>query len=83
MKIKSVQFRDPVSFGGLLQSASTNVVGDRPGATPMQIELDDAGRFFELSKAVNGKPSTRVVPMENVASFEPMDEPAAKPVAKK
>lgn len=85
MKIKNLQFKNVVSFGGQLQSASVNVVGDRPGATPMSIELDDSMRFFELIKSVNGIRTTKIVPMDNVASFEPLDEPKveAKPAVKK
>lgn len=80
MKIKNVQFRNVVSFGGQLQSAGGHV-GDRPGSVPMEVELDDEQRFFKLSKNVNGVATVRFVPMENVASFEPM--PEVKPAVKK
>ena len=79
MKIKTIQFKSVVSFGGQLQSASVDPVGDRPGSTPMSIELDDSMRFFELIKSVNGRRTTKIVPMDNVASFEPLDEPKVEP----
>lgn len=81
MRIKTVQFKNVVSFGGQLQSAG-GLVGDRPGATAMEVELDDEQRFFKLTKFVNGKEATRFVPMENVASFEPAPV-EAKPAAVK
>jgi len=81
MRIKTMQFKNVVSFGGQLQSASVNPVGDRPGAVAMTIELDDSMRFFELVKNVNGVKVTKIVPMDNVASFEPLEE--SKPEPKK
>jgi hypothetical protein len=78
MKIDNVQFINTVSFGGQLQSASIRAVGDRPGQGGMEIELDEKMRFMALTKFVNGQTRTRLVPMSNIASFEPIVE--EKPV---
>lgn len=85
MKIDNVQFVNTVSFGGQLQSASIRAVGDRPGQGGMEIELDEKMRFVALTKSVNGMPRTKLVPMTNIASFEPIVEetkPAAAAVKK-
>ena len=83
MKIDNVQFINTVSFGGQLQSASIRAVGDRPGQGGMLIELDEKMRFMALTKDVNGQPRTRLVPMSNIASFEPIVEDAKPVEAKK
>lgn len=83
MKIDNVQFVNTVSFGGQLQSASTRAVGDRPGQGAMIIELDEEMRFVALTKTVNGNKKTRLVPMTNIASFEPVIEEAKPAAAKK
>jgi hypothetical protein len=44
----------------------------------MEIELDEKMRFMALTKFVNGQTRTRLVPMSNIASFEPIVE--EKPV---
>jgi hypothetical protein len=82
MKLDNVQFVNTVSFGGQLQSASTRAVGDRPGQGGMAIELDEKMRFVALTKSVNGVQKTRLVPMSNIASFEPIIEDV-KPSVKK
>lgn len=79
MKLKHVQFRDTVSFGGMLQSVSNDVVGDRPGQTPAHIEYDPESQFVAVTKTVNGKLTTKLVPMSNVAAFEVLEE--VKPAA--
>jgi hypothetical protein len=78
MKLKTVQFVNPVSFGGTLVSASMNPVGDRPGQIGTIIEADEKMRFVALTRVVNGIQQTKVVPMTNIAAFEPLEE--AKPV---
>ena len=88
MRIKQVQFINTVSFGGQLQSASIHAVGDRPGQGGMEIEMDEKMRFISLTKLLNGNPSTRLVPMTNVAAFEPLEvrlpmNSAVNPVAVK
>lgn len=83
MKLCHVQFVNTVSFGGSLQSASNRPVGDRPGQGSMDIELDERGRFISLTKLVNGKPQTRVVPMANVAAFEVIEPVQLEKLAKK
>lgn len=70
MKLTYVQFVHVVFFGGQLQSASNKPVGDRPGQGAMDIELDDKMRFVALTKNVNGKPATKLVPMSNIAAFD-------------
>lgn len=82
MNLNSVQFKHTVSFGGMLQSCSTKAVGDRPGQGGMLIELSEDGQFISLTKNINGKPQTRIVPMTNVASFEPIPEKPATQVKK-
>lgn len=76
MKIKHVQFINVVSFGGQLQSASNKPVGDRPGQGGMDIELSEHG--VKLSKSINGVPTTRHVPLSNVAAMEFIEEPTPK-----
>ncbi len=81
MLLKKVNFVHVVSFGGQLQSASCNPVGDRPGQGGMKIELDEKWRFIALTKVVNGKSVTHIVPMTNVSGFETLEEvvvPAVK-----
>ena len=73
-KISEVQFIKPVSFGGQITSANGKVVGDRPGQTPMDIELDEEQTFFKLSKNMNGKMRHKFVPMSNVSGFEVVEE---------
>ena len=41
--IRSVQFVAPISFGGQKKSLGRNAVGDRPGQTGADIEIDDNG----------------------------------------
>jgi len=85
MKLSYVQFIHPVSFGGQLQSASNRAVGDRPGQGGMEIELGtvEGVQCVALSKSVNGKPATRLVPMTNIAAFDAAEVEAPKAVAKK
>jgi hypothetical protein len=83
MKLDNVQFVNTVSFGGQLQSASIRAVGDRPGQGGMTIEIDEKMRFVALTKAVNGIMKTRLVPMSNIASFEPIIEVETKKVGGK
>lgn len=84
MKLTRVQFVHTVSFGGMLQSAGNNPVGNRPGEGNTEIELDEKMRFVALTKVVNGKDKTILVPMSNVASFEAAEVvEAPKPVVKK
>lgn len=75
MKLCHVQFITTVSFGGSLQSASNRPVGDRPGQGAMDIELNPDTGCIYLTKSVNGRPQTRIVPMSNVAAFELLEEP--------
>lgn len=82
MKLKHVQFRDTVSFGGMLQSVSTTVVGDRPGQTPALIEFDPESDFIAVTKTVNGTLTTKLVPMSNVAAFEVLEEAKPQPAKK-
>lgn len=82
MKLKHVQFISTVSFGGQLQSASINVVGDRPGQTGSVIELDEKMRFVSITKVMNGQSTTRVVPMSNVACYEALEVALPAPVKK-
>jgi len=72
MKLKFVQFRNNVSFGGQLQSASISPVGDRPGQGGMEIDLDEKANIVRLRKPVNGIMEERFVPMSNIASFQPL-----------
>ena len=51
--------------------------------TPVNIDLDEKMRFVRLSKTTNGKEVVKFVPMSNVSGFEVIEEPVAKPVAKK
>ncbi len=87
MKLTYVQFINPVSFGGQLQSASNKPVGDRPGQGAMAIELGsfEGARCVALTKTINGVPTTRMVPLTNVAMFEPAEPttPALAPAVKK
>ena len=82
MRVKEVQFINPVSFGGQITSANGKVVGDRPGQTPIDIEVDEKQRFFKLSKVMDGKSRVKYVPMSNVSGFEIIEE-EVKPAAKK
>lgn len=77
MRLKSCQFVSVVSFGGQLQSCSTTAVGDRPGQSGAELELDEKMRFIAITKLVNGKTQTKLVPMSNVASFEMAEVQAA------
>lgn len=81
MKLTKVQFANNVSFGGMLQSASTEPVGDRPGEGAMSIDYDEKLALVSLTKKVNGVLKTKLVPLSNVVAFEIADEP--KPVVKK
>lgn len=77
-KLSLVQFVNVVSFGGQLQSASLRPVGDRPGQGTMEILADlDKGLVY-LTKNVNGRPVTKLVPMSNIASFELLEAPKAE-----
>jgi hypothetical protein len=84
MRLSFVQFVNVVNFGGSIQSANDNPngVGDRPGAGGTVIELDDAQAFVKLTRTLNGKPTTRYVPMSNIATFEVKDVPAPAPAKK-
>ena len=81
MKVKEVQFVNVVSFGGQIKSCNGRVVGDRPGQTPTDIEVDEKQRFFKLSKVMDGKLRVKYVPMSNVSGFEVVEED--KPAAPK
>lgn len=82
MKVVHVDFIAVVSLGGSLKSASSRgVVGDRPGATPMEISVDEDMKFVRLVKHVNGKEKVKYVPMTNVSGFEVEEEVVAKPTA--
>lgn len=74
MKLKHVQFINTVSFGGQLQSASDRPVGDRPGQGGFDLELGkfDGVTGVKMTKDINGKPSVRLVPLSNVACYEPV-----------
>lgn len=81
MKLKNVHFIHPVSCGGQITSASSGaVVGDRPGQTPFDIEMVETGGFptVKLSRTVQGKPMSVVVPITNVAGFVLLDQAPAK-----
>lgn len=80
MKIKTVQFCTPVNFGGTLVSASCKPVGDRIGESGTVIELSDDKCFISLSKNVNGIPTTKWVPLTNVACYELLDVAPEKKV---
>ena len=82
MLLKKVNFLHVVSFGGQLQSASCNPVGDRPGQARMKIELDEKWRFIALTKVVNGQTVTHIVPMTNFSGFEAEEVVAPAPVKK-
>lgn len=81
MKIITVEFIHPVSCGGSIKTASAeSVVGDRPGATPFKISMDDGG-FIRLEKQSATKTTVKYVPLSNVASIG-IDE-GEKPELKK
>lgn len=80
MNVIRVDFINVVNFLGAIKSASSKtVVGDRPGQTPTEIDLDEKMRFIRLSRTHNEKPYVKYVPMSNVSGFE--IEEAAKPAA--
>lgn len=71
MKLAQVDFIAVVSFGGSIKSARAgSVVGDRPGQVPVDIELTEDLCFVKLTKRVNNKMLSKMVPMTNVACFE-------------
>lgn len=76
MRLKHVQFKTTVSFGGQLQSASINPVGDRPGQSGCEIDLDEKTQTISIAKVMNGKHTIRHVPMSNVAAYEILEVPA-------
>lgn len=82
MRLKQVQFASNVSFGGMLQSATTALVGNRPGETAMDIEFDEARSLVALTKTLNGKIVTKFVPLTNIVAFE-IDETPVKVQVKK
>lgn len=80
MNVIRVDFINVVNFLGAIKSASSKtVVGDRPGQTPTEIDLDEKMRFIRLSRTHNEKPYVKYVPMSNVSGFE--IEEATKPAA--
>lgn len=82
-KLAQVEFCNIVSFGGSLKSATSGgVIGDRPGQTPMEIELSDDLCFVTLRKKVNNIMRSKVVPMTNVSSFEYPEEKKTEQVKK-
>ncbi len=60
-----------------MQSCSDTVVGDRPGQTAAEISLSEDKGTFSITKMLNGKLTTRHVPMSNVACYEAKEVPAA------
>lgn len=76
MYLKFVQFVNPINHGGTLVSVANRVVGDRAGETAPIIEIDDKHREIAITKKVNGNVVTKVVPIANVACYEPI--PAAE-----
>ena len=81
MKLRLAHFIKPVSFGGMLSSASRVVVGDKIGQEPMEIELDEKQRFVTLTKKVNGVLDNCIVPIQNISAFfylTPEPAPAKK-----
>lgn len=76
--LKSVQFINTVSFGGQKQSLNRAIVGDRPGQTSADIEIDDKQRFISLRRKVSGVEEEVIVPMTNVASFMPFSDAEMK-----
>ena len=82
MKVKEVQFINVVSFGGQIKSCNGKVVGDRPGQTATDIEVDEKQRFFKLSRVMDGKMRVKYVPMSNVSGFEVIEEAVVTPSKK-
>lgn len=79
MNVIRVDFINVVNFLGAIKSASSKtVVGDRPGQTPTDIDIDEKMRFIRLSRTHNEKPYVKYVPMSNVSGFE-VEEEIAKP----
>ena len=79
VKLAQVDFVAIVSFGGSLKSATSgSVIGDRPGQTPVDIELTEDMCFVKLTKKLNGKMKTKYVPMTNISSLEYPEKPAEK-----
>jgi hypothetical protein len=88
MKVANVQFKEVVSFDGQQKSASSSVAanGDRPGATPCEIEFDPESMTFSLSKNIKGIPRVKFVHVSNVTGWELLPEvkkEEKKPEAKK
>lgn len=81
--IKSVQFVNTVSFGGQKQSLNRAIVGDRPGQTSADIEIDEKHRFISLKRKVSGVEEEVIVPMTNVASFMPFSDAEMKKLQEK
>lgn len=80
MKIAEVQFRDVVSHGGQLKSASASVPSnpDRPGSTPCDIEFDPETMVFAITKTIQSKVRTKFVHVSNVTGWEVMPEAPKK-----
>ena len=82
MKVREVQFVNVVSFGGQIKSCNGKVVGDRPGQTATDVEVDEKMRFFKLSRIMDGKLRVKYVPMSNVSGFEIVEEAPVTPAKK-
>jgi hypothetical protein len=67
--LNKVQFVSNVAFGGQVSSLNRSSAGDRVGASPPEITLDEKMRFVSLVRVVAGKEEEVIVPMSNVASF--------------
>jgi hypothetical protein len=82
MKLASVVFITPVKVSGnMAQSLTSKVEVGRLGtAAPVILEVDDEGRFVQVSREVEGV--LALVPMSNVSCFVPVPTPAPAPSKK-
>ncbi len=81
--LNKVQFIAPVAFGGQVSSLNRTSIGDRVGASPPTITLDEKMRFVSLVRVVAGKEDEVIVPMTNVASFVPCSDAETAAIEKK
>ena len=76
MKVLNVSFINVVAHGGGIKSASSTSAAnpERPGSSPFDIEFDPDSNLFKITRSLNGKSVSKLVPLSNVACFEIVEE---------
>lgn len=79
MKVRYVQFVTPLNnFGGTVQSL--DVTAQSISTRPPTMTFNDG--ILVIERVVNGKPTSRHVPLTNIAQMEPLVEVKEEPKKK-